>query len=283
MRGLSGQIRRAWAAAQPHQGKGEFNKVLKRFYRLAGRVRLRFLRRRAERDLLSDPGLADRICDYMRCSGTVGEYLLWADRVMSHAEQIYPDINVSVVESLLRIEADQAQSRRIRHIATEFLNGRKNIPGAIGCKALAPLLILRFGDRRSLPLLIRCFAAQSSARNARLLRSGAIVYSSYGNADLSAVRRTASMLLSNHLADVVRLVDRIRAYSDVPQRYRARLDLRYDAVSSTKYVDMRALLTVRLLHLSNAPRVKSWVATWKQRALSEPISAYDRRLINRLL
>ena len=132
-------------------------------------------------------------------------------------------------------------------------------------------------------MLSRCFADQSSAPPAHILRAGAIVYCSFGNPEFGIVRRAASRLLRNHLADVVRLVERIRDYTDVPVRYKARLDLQYDAVSKTKFVDMRALLTVRLLHLSKAQKVKAWVAGWKARAMAERISDYDRQLIRRLL
>jgi len=97
---LSKLLRLIWSRAKPHDGVGEFDKVLKRLYRLAGIARFRFLRRRALQDILANPELADRVCGYMRCSGTVSEYLNWVDRLMNSAEQIYPDINVALLESL---------------------------------------------------------------------------------------------------------------------------------------------------------------------------------------
>jgi len=76
---LSRQLRQIWSKAQTHEGVGEFDKILKRLYRLAGFARLRFFRRRALRDVLAKPELAHRVCDYMRCSGSVDEYLRWAE------------------------------------------------------------------------------------------------------------------------------------------------------------------------------------------------------------
>ncbi len=282
-RNLAGQIRRIWLKARPLEGQGEFDKILMRIYKLAGGSKLRFLRRRALRDVLSTPKSADRVCGYMRCSGNVTEYLAWFHLVTGHAEQIYPDVNVALVESLLRLEPDQAETASIRVIASSFLSGKNRLPGAADCMALAPLLILRFGDRRSLPLLRRCFADQKSPPSAHLLRAAAIVYSSYGGTEFGEVRRAASRLLRNHLADVVRLIERIREYTDVPIRYRTRLELRYDAVAGASFLDMRALLTVRLLHLSRAPKVVKWVADWKAKTLSAAISQYDHDLLKRLL
>jgi hypothetical protein len=219
----------------------------------------------------------------MRCSGTVSEYLIWVNRVMLDQEQIYPDINVTLTESLMRLEADRLQSRKIQAIAVGFLKGKINVPGAAICKALAPLLILRFGDRRSLPLLKRGFDDDTTVVSANLLRSSAIVYASYGMTEFESVRKSASRRLLNHLADVVKLVERIRKFSDVPGRYKARLNLHYDSVSQMKYVDMRALTAARLLNLGTKPKVGKWVAQWKANTLKQSISAYDRRLVRRLI
>jgi hypothetical protein len=279
---LSRQLRRIWSRAQPHKGVGEFDKVLRRLYRLGGFARLRFLRSRALRDVLTDPVLAVRVCDYMRCSGTVLEYLKWVSELMQEEEQIYPDVNVALTDSLLRIEADRFESSKIRLLAAAFLSGNSRVSGAAECKTLAPLLVLRFGDKRSLPLLRRCFDDDKSAVSAPLLRAAAVVYSNYGDTEFGEVRKSASRLMRNHLADVVRLVERIRKYTDVPVRYKARLRPRYDPVAGTQYVDMRALLTARLLQLARAPRVTKWVADWKADVLTQPISAYDKRLVNRL-
>jgi len=280
---LSKQLRNIWSRAQPFEGVGEFDKVLRRLYRLAGYTNLRFLRRRALHDVLAHPEITDRVCDYMRCSGTVSEYLIWVNRVMLDQEQIYPDINVTLTESLMRLEADRLQSRKIQAIAVGFLKGKINVPGAAICKALAPLLILRFGDRRSLPLLKRGFDDDTTVVSANLLRSSAIVYASYGMTEFESVRKSASRRLLNHLADVVKLVERIRKFSDVPGRYKARLNLHYDSVSQMKYVDMRALTAARLLNLGTKPKVGKWVAQWKANTLKQSISAYDRRLVRRLI
>ena len=51
---LSSQLRRIWSRARPFEGQGEFDKVLKRLYTLAGAAKLRFLRHRALKDVLAN-------------------------------------------------------------------------------------------------------------------------------------------------------------------------------------------------------------------------------------
>jgi hypothetical protein len=89
--------------------------------------------------------------------------------------------------------------------------------------------------------------------------------------------------MRNELATVVKLIERIRKYDDVPVRYKARLKPRYDSVSGTKYVDLRALLTVRLLRLASSARVARWISTWKAGILAQSISPFDKRLVRKLL
>jgi hypothetical protein len=142
---------------------------------------------------------------------------------------------------------------------------------------------LRFGDGRSLPLLRRCFDNKGASFSPPLLRAATIVYSSYGDKEFGDVRKSASRLMRNHLADVVRLIERIRRFADAPVRYKARLDPRYDPVARTRYVDMRALLTVKLLRLARAPRAARWIIDWRTDLHRVPISPFDRRLVRRLL
>jgi hypothetical protein len=82
---------------------------------------------------------------------------------------------------------------------------------------------------------------------------------------------------------VVRLIERIKKVDAVPNRYKSRLNIRYDSVSKGHYMDMRALLTVRLLNMARSKNVTDWVDQWKTKTLAKSISTYDQKLIRRLL
>ena len=280
---LARQVRGIWTRAIHYEGEGEFEKILRRLYRLAGIARARFLRRRAVNDILSDPSLADRIASYVRVSGTASEYLIFANQVKMHPEQIYPDVDLALTEGLLRLEADNFTSSEIRSFAATLLAGKQLSPRSHMSRMLAPLLLLRFGDRRSLPVLKRGFDEEKSALPTPLLRASAIVYASYGVPEFRVVRASAARSMRNELATVVKLIERIRTYDDVPDRYKSRLKPRFDSVSGMKYVDLRALLTVRLLRLARSPRVGRWVLAWKTSVLTDTVSPYDKTVVRRLL
>ena len=89
--------------------------------------------------------------------------------------------------------------------------------------------------------------------------------------------------MRNELSTVVKLIERIRKYDDVPVRYKSRLRSRFDPVAGIKYVDARALLTVRLLQLAKSARVAKWVSKWKANILADSVSTFDIALVRRLI
>ena len=272
-----------WSRAKVHEGDGEFAKVLKRLYRLAGLAGARQLRRRASRDVLADPHLAERICDYMRCTGSVDEYLDFASSLVSNAEQIYPDISVVVVESLLRLEPSRLEKTRLHRLGVALLKRQLSLAGADDCAVIAPLLILRFGDGRSLRTLKRIVDDPDRVIALSITRACAIVYASSGTACFVSVGTSASKLLRNHLSQAVRFLGEIRRYQEVPNRYKARLFLSRDSVAGHRFVDMRVVLMARLLLLSSSTKVRDWVTDWVGRTVTEPISDFDKVLLRRLL
>jgi len=280
---LRSRVRSIWSKGKAHQDDGEFGKVLKRLYRLAGLAQTRLFRKRAMMDVLSDPSLAERICDYMRCTGTVAEYLNFASGLLTHEEQVYPDASVAIVESWMRLEPTMKEASEIRRLATALLRRGQRMPGMDDCAAIAPLLILRFGDRRSLPLLRRTFEDAERVLPAAVVRAAAITYASFGVPEFKVVRRCASKLLRNHLSETIRFLEEIRRYPDVPNRYKARLQLGWDSVGGKRFVDMRVLLMGRLLMLSNSKSVRGWITAWRAGILLDSLSTFDRNLVARWL
>lgn len=80
----------------------------------------------------------------------------------------------------------------------------------------------------------------------------------------------------------MRLIERVREYDEVPVRYKAKLAARVDGVSGRKYVDMRSVLTARLLRLSESKKVSQWITDWKKSLLSQGIFTYDSEMLARL-
>ena len=82
---------------------------------------------------------------------------------------------------------------------------------------------------------------------------------------------------------MVRLIEQILEYREVPLRYKNRMKIHYDSVANRHYIDMRELLAVRLLALNSRFKVQSWIKQEKSHLLLKHLSAYDRQILTSLL
>ena len=126
---LWGRLRKA------RETGGEWGKVLKRIYRIAGIGGATFLRDRAVADLLERPALAVRVIEYMRVTGDARAFVDLAESLWYHPQQVFPDVNRAVMEGLLRVEAGPGGALVLRNLASHMLAGRYEMPGAQGCAA----------------------------------------------------------------------------------------------------------------------------------------------------
>jgi hypothetical protein len=281
-RTLVRDLGRVWHSALRHKNEGEWEKIQKRMYRLAGLTRGKFLRKHARRDLLKTPTLAERIADYMRCSGSRRAYLKFVKDIFRHKQQIHEDVELVLVESLLRMEATGARAKSVAQLATTIVDEVTEFKRNAVFAAPACLLILRFGDRRTKQKLRRCFIEKKSIRHPHLIRASAIVYSTYGKREFTEVRRAAATLLNNPLALMVRTVRKLQQLKQVPDRFKNRLNLRRDSVRGIYYVDMRTYASARLLTLNRRGAVRTWIKQWVLATKRKRISAFDKQLLDDL-
>ena len=277
------KVRAIWKAAKPHEEVGEFGKILKRLYRLAGLAGLTMFRERSAGDILKDPSLVERVADYYRCTGTTQQYIDFVVELMKNPEQTHPDVNVALTESLLRLEPERDVLPRLRRLTKALIQATRGMPGKNDCAPVATLLALRYGDGSVSRLLKRCIEDRNQRKPSELVRAAAFVYASASAAAFEEVRQVACTILRNHLSTLVRLIAEIQRYKTVPARYAPRLHSSTDSVAGVAFVDMRVILTARLLLLCPETAVRNWVMDWRTKILASPISDYDRRLIRRLV
>lgn len=192
-------------------------------------------------------------------------------------------MNVKLVESLLRLEPSVGEARALRSLAAGILDGTWKYRGANLCMQIAPLLLLRFADRRSAVRLRTLVRRRADTAEPAVIRACAVVYASYGKSEFSEMRKVAAKMWLNPLADMVRLIERIRNYKKVPGSYAQRLNTCFDSVVSAPYVDMRSLLAARLLTLNQRTAVKKWLTQKKATLVKSKVSAFDRDLIAKFL
>ena len=272
----------AWEQARTLEDNGEWEKILKRFYRYAARARSKLFVNRARSDIKVFPDLTDRICDYMRYVASPSDAVELVEKLLGDPEQVYPDVSYQLIESLLKIEPPRDVAKRIRELAQRILNEEIDFPGSKECKMLAALLLLRYGDKRNMRGMAGKLEREADKLSADVTRSLCAVVSSCGPEGFAVVEQTASRLLRNHLSEFVKLVMRIREIQIVPGRFKNRIKASRDSITGAKFIDMRSILAARILGLGGYKSVHDWLTAKKIGLLSDGLSSFDRSLIQRL-
>lgn len=268
--------------ALKHEGEGEWQKILKRFYRQAARAMSKLFVRRASKDVKEFPGLVDRVADYIRYVSNADEVVMFVEDLLSDAEQVYPDVNYQLIECLLKLFPDKTTAKQICRVGAKILNGELSFPGALEAKVLAPLLVLRYGDKRNVRSLITILERDAEKLSPNMTRALCAVVGGCGTQGFAVVQDTASRLLRNHLSEFVKLVVRIKVFTTVPGRFKSRVALGRDSITGSPFIDMRALLAARILGLCNHKEIHKWLADTKKKLLLSDIMEFDRKLIVKL-
>ena len=272
-----------WRIASKNEGHGEWVKILKRIYRYGARARCRFLRKRVTRDILTYPSLTRRICEYLFYTSTVTECVHFARSVLEHPEQVYPDVSYQILDWLLQLEPKPSEANSLRRLFRSIAKQEFEFSGRIIARSLDPMALLRYGDKRSLKSLVGRLGDGLDKVSVEELRSISIVLAGFGEKECQIIQATASRLLINHLSEFVRMVQRIREFTTVPDRFKARIKLSKDSITFRQYVDMRTILTMRLLRLNRHVEVRQWLANKKTSFLSAKLSDFDKKFIMRVL
>jgi hypothetical protein len=203
--------------------------------------------------------------------------------MLKHKEQTHEDVELVLLESLLRLEARGARARLITKLGIKALKEITESQRSFIFAGPACLLILRFGDKRSKSNLSRCFRERTRTRPPHLIRASAISYATYGRNEFTEVKRAAALLLNNPLALMVRMVKKLQTLRQVPDRFKARLTIRWDSVRGRHYIDMRTCVALGLLALNRREAIRQWLRQWVKESKKKSLSAFDGRLIRRFI
>lgn len=275
-------LKSAWKTAEKNAGAGEWPKIVSRFYRYAARARSKMFVQRAKKDLVSMPALVARISDYLRYVVSARDYLKFVIDSVHIPEQVHADVSFQLVDGLLRLSPDKATASELRRFGKSLLDDKEKFVGAAECRALAPLLLLRYGDGRSLRGMFSVLKGRADRLPLAVVRSLCAVVGGSKSQGVKQVQAVASRLMRNHLSEFVRLLERIKGFDHVPGRFKGRVSLTNDAITGAAVLDMRALLAARLIGQCGNSQVKNWLAATAVSHMNAGLSSFEVALLGRL-
>jgi hypothetical protein len=280
---LRARLQTEWKRAKTKEGDGEWGKILKRFYRLFARANDRRFRKRAIRDVLDVPELVQRVVEYVRYTGSGQEYFSFVMSLIEHDEMVYEDLPYFAISGLLQEHLERPHHIAARDLGRRLIVGTQRNCSAVHVRALGPLLLLRFGDKRALRTLESVVDKDRATSPHEVTRAAALVYASEGPENHAKVERWVAQMVHNPIALCMGLLSVIQKYQDVPAQFASRAKVSTDGITFKKFMDFRSLLSIRLLRVSSHPNVEKWLNDKRREIVRKVTEKREAALVSYLL
>lgn len=275
-RRLSGIFRRAGR----YEDEGHWDKILKRVYGLAGRVRWDGLKERAYDDLVHYPLLADRIFEYYVALGEFQDLLKLFRTFVANGESLYESVEISFFETLLIANIDRQSAKLIRSFVREWVLGRTQGSGKPQSRGVAALVLYWLGDGRSVPTILAVLRKHGPVLPPPVTRALIASFVAFAPSRVSEALEFCAQFGGADVTSLGTLLQRLRTDSEVKLTLPDVAFRRPWAVGDKVY-EARTWLRLEVLTVSSAPDVQRWLRK-QQRRLSGKVSgtcevrAYNR-------
>jgi hypothetical protein len=261
---------------------GNWPKVAKRLLRIAGLLKSDRVTLDDCKDLLeSQPGLAERIFEYLVARDRFADYVELFEWYLDSKNSLYEDVEALWFESLLVADPPSKSWPALRRIALEFVRGSKRGTSLQGPKVAAALTLYWFADRRQQQV----FAAL--LRGSRVLdgptrRTLAAILCALEPKGVDEWLLLAGRESSSHVSSLIELVMKLRDGESflIPRRL---VFTRRPAVLDRFVFDARSWLRLELLALSPRLDVRNAIdATIKDAQRRRTLARTEARVSDRI-
>jgi hypothetical protein len=282
IRAYNKNLSQIWIAAKKNEGVGQWEKILARVYRAAAATKSRRFKRRVKKDVVECPGLCERALQYHRVTSSATEHRRLINRILDDEAIFGDDLVQNCFESLLTTEASGGQARKLRELAIALMNGGHARSRHKICLSAAPLLVFRFGDRRSVPSLRARLHRDWDGMLPLYRRSCAAVYVAMkGRPALLEITKLVAERRTFDMSVFCLTLDALLKRKDVHQRVKDRVQLTSSFASGLKTLDTRKTLLIKLISLNQTKEVQNWVRD-KVAGFAPKVSSFERQWWKRL-
>jgi hypothetical protein len=272
----------AWNHACKYEGKGNWDKVLKRFYGLASILGSSLLWQRVYDDLVNYPTLAPRIFEYMIARKTYAKLVQTFEEYIRNGECLYESVALSFFEAFLISDPPAKVRVKLRKLAQRALG--KDWPPELGAhpKYAAAICLFWVGDKRSARSLlkqVREHGRELPEGVTRALISGAACLAPDKIQDvLIAAVQAGKPSVASLATTIVRL--RSKQIQDIEGS--RILFPRYSWALQRNIYDARMWLRLEILAFSTSPKIRVKLQKEIERLIGESLTASETRCLNRL-
>jgi tetratricopeptide (TPR) repeat protein len=257
---LRSELSNAWQQALVLQDKGNWDKVLKRFYAAAGRLKMPFLRTRALSDLIDSPLLAKRIFEYYSALNDFDGLLKLFEKFLLQKESLYESVETAFFENILLNNIPNNFRSSFKKFTINWLNNDKLGCGRPYSRGSAALCLYWLSDKRSVSSIRRVLIDNANNYPATTTRALVAAQVALAPEKIDDVLKICARLGNKELASFAQFVEVIRNDKDIDCTL-PKIAYRKPYCTQVSLFEARTWLRLEILTLSKSQGIRKWLKT----------------------
>jgi hypothetical protein len=260
---LRKELRSAWSFAKRLEGVGHWDKIVKRFYTVTGKLSSNLFLSDSYGNLIRNPTLAPKIFEYFSALNKYDELLDLFQTFVQNGESVYESVEASFFENILCTNIPDSSRGRYRQFVQSWLSDAKLGSSRPYSRGSAALCLYWLGDRRSIGKiqnLLENGVATYQATTIRGLLASLVALSP------ESVDQTIMLCSKFGYAEVssfAELLLKIGSRSDIDCTL-AKVTPRRPAMSGKDIFEARTWLRLEILSTAKSRGIQNWLKAQKR-------------------
>jgi hypothetical protein len=274
------KLLQAWTEASRFEHKGHWDKILKRFYAAAGRLRMDFLEQRAMADLIAYPLLAARIFEYFSALQDYQSLLTLFQTYVRHGESLYESVEAAFFENILLSNIPNSLRTEFRQTTTAWLQDDELGSGRPYSRGVAALCLYWLGDKRSVPTIRRLLRDESQNFQATTVRALVAAYVALAPQEVDEALKISARFSNPEIGSFAQFIERIQRDEQL-QCTLKKISPRRPYSSQVNIFEARSWIRLEILTLAKSMAIKRWLKVQQHQLSRSALGDCEQRVYQR--
>jgi len=274
------ELSTAWSSSLVLENHGNWSKILKRFYGMAGRLNEPFLKTRALSDLIAFPLLAPRIFEYYAALQDFSGLLELFSELVESKESLYESAEAAFFEGILLCNIPNDLRSKFREFTYQWLTNQNLGTGRPYSRGSAALCLYWLGDKRSVSAIEKVLLNEAHNYPATTSRALVAAYTALAPEKIDVALKICARLANKELASFAQFVDVIMESENIVCSL-PRVSCRRPYSSQISIFEARTWLRLEILTLAKSQGIRNWLKSQKATIEKNTLGDCEKRVFKR--
>ncbi|GEC93348.1 RNA-directed DNA polymerase [Brevibacillus brevis] len=278
---LKKMLNRLYQQAKKLENVGHWDKILKRIYYYAGKIKWDGLVGRVYDDLIEHPHLSERIFEYIASTGNYARLLRLFKRYVERGESLYESVETNFFEVILYSNIDSPCSKQYREFCRDWIIGKVKGTERAVPKGAAAIALYWLGDRRSVPTIINVLQKHGHIIPNSVARSLLVSLLALDHTKINDVMSLSAQIGGQAVTSLGTMLNKLQNNPNLKAPANELIAPK-NAFIGGKIYDARSWLKLSVLGIAVSPTIRNWVKKQHKKISVKSLGSCERRVSNRL-